>query len=534
MYGLFDWYSNRGDLEPALPSFSCQAPLTDYEISENDDDGIAERKRKPLVRAHPSSVQPSAIEINLREETTKISKQLQLRAHQQLSKLQRCLEAFDADENLGGVQQVSQRFHHELPGGGGPVSMERELADRREELRAFLRKKHQAQAEKESTLITELEEQEKRARERAEKESRAKPKETEERGGGSDTAPSSVAVAHPEGLSVEPSGDKGSKSSISKVKASSHVERFKLRGSSEALIAFNRSAEQVSLAEEVANTFQADPSMKDAKRAINKFITLNVQQISATVEQVVLKTKAFVGYLSQHREPQRVYAMLSLASKLLSQCEVQITRLHSFAFPLAEVIVGVGCSHNEFMSLFLGRLHAACPLTVPLIYEATDGSFENETKLRMGYRVFEDAGNAGGGKVFESIDDYLARVQGYVMLYAAITQSSQPSNPHGLQHAWAFMARLLNNIPTSRVTATCLDAFLKIAGYRLAQRYGRQFSKLLHVVQNEFLKELDSAGDSNTRAVSSRIRTYIATQRYASPPEGWQMPQRDVSSYDRA
>ena len=32
-------------------------------------------------------------------------------------------------------------------------------------------------------------------------------------------------------------------------------------------------------------------------------------------------------------------------------------------------------------------------------------------------------------------------LQGYVRLYAAVTQSAQPGNPHGLPHAWAFLAR---------------------------------------------------------------------------------------------
>jgi hypothetical protein len=39
--------------------------------------------------------------------------------------------------------------------------------------------------------------------------------------------------------------------------------------------------------------------------------------------------------------------------------------------------------------------------------------------------------------------------------------------------------RLLNQLPANRLTATALDAFLKVAGFRMAAAYGRQFLKLL-------------------------------------------------------
>lgn len=531
MYGLYSSRLTRGDVEQnsskgALPSFSCQVPLHDGD--DGDDEESIARKETALLHTIHVNWRPSVIEVNLREESSELSRQLQFMAHQHLANVQRSFRDFDEDTIVFEDHvKVEQPYHHKFLEHDG-TSIDEELAARRQELRAFLRKKHQEQAQKESLLISELESQERKAREIAKKESQAK--QVEEL-----APPLSKTLPQQTGQPTSPASTREVKDTSlkSQSKTDSQIQRFKLCGSSETLTAFNTYAELISQAQEVATKFQGDPSMKDAKRAINKFVTLNVQQISATVEQVILKTRAFVGFLSQHSEPQRTYTMLSLASKLLSQCEVQITRLHSFAFPLAEVVVGVGCSHNNFMSLFLGRLHAACPLTMPLVYEANDGRSDSEAKLRMGYRVIEDA-SVSSGKSFETTDDYLTRVQGYVMLYAAITQSSQPSNPHALQHAWAFMARLLNDIPTSRTSATCLDAFLKIAGYRLAQRYGRQFHKLLHVVQNSFLKELDSIGDANTRAVSSRIRTYISTQRYSTPPEGWQMPQRDVSSYDRA
>ena len=64
--------------------------------------------------------------------------------------------------------------------------------------------------------------------------------------------------------------------------------------------------------------------MRDKKRAIDKFVTLNVQQISATLEQVRLKAGALAGFVGAQHGAQRTYALLTLANKLISQCEVQV------------------------------------------------------------------------------------------------------------------------------------------------------------------------------------------------------------------
>ena len=71
--------------------------------------------------------------------------------------------------------------------------------------------------------------------------------------------------------------------------------------------------------------------MRDKKRAIDKFVTLNVQQISATLEQVRLKAGALAGFVAAQHGAQRTYALLALASKLISQCEVQVRAPRMYA-----------------------------------------------------------------------------------------------------------------------------------------------------------------------------------------------------------
>jgi nucleoporin GLE1 len=63
---------------------------------------------------------------------------------------------------------------------------------------------------------------------------------------------------------------------------------------------------------------------------------------------------------------------------------------------------------------------------------------------------------------------------------------------------------LLNALPATRLTATALDAFLQVAGHRLYGAYGRQFVKLLHCVDDEFLGDLRKVGGAVVR-VSKQV-----------------------------
>jgi hypothetical protein len=49
-------------------------------------------------------------------------------------------------------------------------------------------------------------------------------------------------------------------------------------------------------------------------------------------------------------------AYITLSNRMLSQCEVQVLRIGSFAFPLAYVCVAVGAAHPHFMELLLAKL----------------------------------------------------------------------------------------------------------------------------------------------------------------------------------
>lgn len=59
-----------------------------------------------------------------------------------------------------------------------------------------------------------------------------------------------------------------------------------------------------------------------------------------------------------------------------------------------------------------------------------------------------------------------------------------------LESDCGLLCRLLNELPATRLTATALEAFLKVAGYRLYAAFRSQFVRLLHFVDQVFLVDL--------------------------------------------
>lgn len=83
--------------------------------------------------------------------------------------------------------------------------------------------------------------------------------------------------------------------------------------------------------------------------------------------------------------------------------------------------------------------------------------------------IFRLQGYKVSGGVVETEDMFLHRVRGIVRLYAAIISSPQlpmdhvHSHPHGLNHGWAWLARVLNMEPHPTLTAAALRDFLEVS-----------------------------------------------------------------------
>ena len=86
----------------------------------------------------------------------------------------------------------------------------------------------------------------------------------------------------------------------------------------------------------------------------------------------------------------------------------------------------------------------------------------------MAYRERGGAAGGGGAPGWESTDEYVTRMQGYIALYAAFLQAEQPGHAHGLEHGWAFCARCAPRPPAGRrsLRARRLRALCRSYGQR--------------------------------------------------------------------
>lgn len=107
----------------------------------------------------------------------------------------------------------------------------------------------------------------------------------------------------------------------------------------------------------------------------------------------------------------------------------------------------------------------------------------------LGYKVDSNG-------TIEAQDKFLKRMSGIMRLYAAILVSSPPRSnavhPHGIEHAWIWLSRVLNMDPQPDITATLTYDMLQVAGHTLFSAYKVQFVKLLFLLYKEFLPKLRS------------------------------------------
>lgn len=299
----------------------------------------------------------------------------------------------------------------------------------------------------------------------------------------------------------------------------------RVAAASEALEQETTLAKTLAEARATVAEYQAHPGARMERRKLTNAIVVHVQQIAATKEQINKKSRDIMMLLVQLQEPQKTFALLSIAKKMLSQCDVQVAKLNRYAFALAEVAVRIACDVPRFGALLVALIHEVCVSSVPKYYPFVPGRYATDEEYYglMGYTKTEEG-------AFETTDAYIDRMTGVMLFYAAFVQVEAPNHPHGVDAAWRWLARLLNRCPPNRYTAAALDSFLKIAGYRMHNEYRGQFVKVLELIHREFIPKLDAKNEPDIRPVSSRMKTYLQESLYAKAPEGRDMPNTDTSS----
>ncbi|GMH40569.1 hypothetical protein BSKO_08473 [Bryopsis sp. KO-2023] len=274
--------------------------------------------------------------------------------------------------------------------------------------------------------------------------------------------------------------------------------------------------------------FGSDPGFKKERRVLDKQLKTEITQVSGNLQQVYQKAERIIKVLDGLPEDRRFYCYQTLAQIMMSKCDGLTQNL---VFPLAEVLMKVVRKHPLLLDALLSALHKVCVMTVPKYFSLKGGAGgDAERREMMNYKQIEE----GTGTRLETEDEFVTRQSGYIMLFAGLLQVDDGKNSSGVNEAWMYLARLLNALPPTRVTATALENFLRIAGSKLFYRYKNQMVKLLQFMDSHFLKQLGESGEVEVRAIYTRLYTYLSTEKFREEPEGWRMPDRDESSFTQA
>ncbi|XP_062518503.1 mRNA export factor GLE1-like [Corticium candelabrum] len=203
----------------------------------------------------------------------------------------------------------------------------------------------------------------------------------------------------------------------------------------------------------------------------------------------------------------RAFCLEYLAKKLVHKAAQQVSAKHESAFPLAAVATAVWKLYPELGHLLLAHFYIACPYIIPFYMPRNRNQLEGDYMKMLGYLVDDD------GKVEEE-EQYLKRMSGILRFYAAIIQSTPPgggqsAHPHGVEHGWVWLSRLVNLSPRQDVTATLLFDFLEVAGHALLEAYGKQFRKLLALIASEYYPKIEKVTPESKRGPLTRLRQFL-------------------------
>ncbi|ELU04060.1 hypothetical protein CAPTEDRAFT_225594 [Capitella teleta] len=211
------------------------------------------------------------------------------------------------------------------------------------------------------------------------------------------------------------------------------------------------------------------------------------------------------------------YCKQLFAKKIVKQGDEQVSSKSEAAFPFAAVAAGVWAQYPDVGNMLLAFFHRKCPYTVPYYPSKKDQQTSEEYWTSLGYRYVDGE--------LEKQDKFLKRMTGLIRLFAAIFVSPTPkgqAHPHGMNHAWQWLTRVINISPRPDITATMLLEFLQVTGHSFLKCYGKQFAKLVQFIITDYLPEIRKVTQGAGGPVS-RLEIFlegIIKNGRVDPPEG--------------
>ncbi|KAI8749245.1 nucleoporin GLE1 [Biomphalaria glabrata] len=292
-------------------------------------------------------------------------------------------------------------------------------------------------------------------------------------------------------------------------------------------------AKKLSEVEASIKPFIDNPQMKqyrfDLQRAVNTTINAISGISGAHLMDKLKKLHMLLSgqnlevsgkYISIKNAPEALLFCQNLVAKMLvKKGEEQVTSKHESAFAIAAVVVGLWVNFPIIGELFLAHLYVLCPYVLPYYATRQDGQSNTDYFKSAGYKINED------GSVEEQ-DKFLRRMSGLMRLYTACMIVNPPNlagnkHPHGVEHAWMWLARTMNLEPHPDITAAAIYDMLAVTGHYLFKQYKVQFIKLLYVLCKSYFPSLKNI--SVTSATVGRLEVFLekSLQTASIPvPEG--------------
>lgn len=198
-----------------------------------------------------------------------------------------------------------------------------------------------------------------------------------------------------------------------------------------------------------------------------------------------------------------IFCKDTLAKSIVKIGEQVVSVKTVTAFEIASVAVELWQLYPDFGILLYARFKQRCPCLIPYNTAKTTDESDEEYYKSLGY-IYTDG-------VVEKHDKYIIRMTGIIRLFAAIIATETKSGKAlGIGQAWMIIATTVNIVPQLDITAILLHEMLIITGYHLRKAYSKQFIKMVHYINTDYMIKIDQVTPMGCRGPVQRLKTFIS------------------------
>lgn len=251
--------------------------------------------------------------------------------------------------------------------------------------------------------------------------------------------------------------------------------------------------------------FLQDPNMKPRRLEVQKKLNMRVFQISAMKRTIELGAIEICEVISRLKEGGSQQAQLynfalwkSVDLLADTSLNIQANSDATAAWPVAHVCARVFNAHPDAFTLFKGLMYQRCRYLIPSYEENIDEKEE---------------------------DNAFRRTVGYERLWLALIVLRKD---YSLM--WGWWARILNE-EVRRITPSLIVAALEITGHSMQQRFGKNWKKLVAVIQSNFLPQAEKLRQIRPALISAVIpRVTKWLEVYGNGRQIPQPPGKDIQT----